>query len=129
LRSDSVIKLPCRIMSRYFDASPLWDDDPLTFANSMNIDIDLGSKYQLLEFHISPRNANNSIVIGDTYQLLYYNQGWKSLGSQIAKSNFLDFKNVPDNGMYWLRNLSHGKEELPFIMVNGQQMFLNNASL
>ncbi|HUN01243.1 MAG TPA: hypothetical protein PLS00_00195 [Niabella sp.] len=128
-KQDSLFKLPCRIMSHYFDASPLWDEDPLTFSNSMDIDIDLGSRYQLAELHIAPRNASNSIVEGDDYQLFYYDRGWKNLGSQTAKFNFLDFENVPNHALYWLRNLSHGKEELPFVMINGQQLFLNNDSL
>lgn len=41
------------------------------------------------------------------------------------KHQYLDFENVPVATLYWLRNLTEGKEELPFFYIDGKQYFLH----
>ena len=41
-----------------------------------------------------------------------------------AEQEFFLFKDVPQDKMYWLKNISKGREETPFIMVNGEQIFI-----
>ena len=69
------------------------------------------------------------IVVGDTYQLLYYCHGWKVHDTVVADKNFLLFENVSSNTLYWLRNLSNGEEELPFFYYKRSgQIFIHEIS-
>lgn len=56
------------------------------------------------------------LEIGDEYELMLWGNGWESGGKQIARSNKLLYKNMPSNGLYWLKNTTKGKEELPFFL-------------
>ena len=70
------------------------------------------------------RGDGNTIDIGDTYELFYWNgQGWSSLGKQEAANICLRFRNVPSGGLYWLRDLSKGKEERIFTYEQGRQVW------
>ena len=42
-----------------------------------------------------PRNANNMIVPGNSYMLLYYDGEWKEHKVLRAEHQYLDFENVP----------------------------------
>lgn len=79
------------------------------------------------KIRMAPLNAENHIVGGDRYQLMYWENGWKDAGVQKAVFNFLEFKEVPLNRIYWLRNLDHGREELPFLYEGGQQKFIYHS--
>lgn len=72
-----------------------------------------------------PLNANNSIVAGNQYELLYWDNGeWKKILSQQAKFNYITVS-IPIGSLLWLRNLTGGKEELPFYVDdNGRQKFI-----
>ena len=39
---------------------------------------------------------------GKTYEMFYYDGGWKSLGKQTAQGKPLTFAGVPSGGLYWL---------------------------
>lgn len=62
------------------------------------------------------RNDGNQIIVGDRYELFYFNKSWQSIGRKKAIRQSITFENVPSNGYYWLRNLSEGTEEIPFMM-------------
>ena len=71
-----------------------------------------------------PRNDGNGIYPGDKYELFYFDKdGWTSLGQQVTTEPFLDYLNVPDNALLWLRNLSNGVEERIFTWENGGVRF------
>ena len=72
----------------------------------------------------SPKNADNGIKSGDTYELYYWDMGWQYGGSCQAEFEFASFDNIPTNKLYWLVNKSRGAEELPFIIIDGKQHFL-----
>lgn len=73
----------------------------------------------------APKNADNGIKPGDCFELMYWDKdGWRSLGINEAQYEHLVFSDAPLNGLYWLRNLDRGKEELPFVMQNGEQKFI-----
>lgn len=101
-----------------------FDKNLLTFSENSWVGIDLGKQDIINRIRIAPRNANNGIVIGDRYQLFYWNKEWVSVGSKKAKFNFIQFDNVPLNTFYWLRNIDNGREEQPFFYKNGKQIFL-----
>lgn len=71
------------------------------------------------------RNDDNHINEGEDYELFYWNKAWKSLGKQKAKDTLLVYKNVPENSILWLKNLTKGKEEHVFIIdENKKQKWL-----
>ena len=72
----------------------------------------------------APLNADNGIKAGNVYRLNYWDKGWKTCGEKVAEYEYLQFENVPSNKLYWLENLTEGKEEMPFTIVNGEQKFI-----
>jgi hypothetical protein len=103
----------------------MFDGDMLTFSNQKWAGMDFGKPVKINRIRLAPRNADNGIAVGDHYQLFYWDDEWISAGIQQAEYSFLDFKGVPSNTLYWLRNLDHGKEEQPFFFTNGKQIFSN----
>lgn len=88
--------------------------------------LDLGKPEHIGRLVYVPRNDDNYITPGDTYELFYQGgaRGWLSLGRQIARERRLVYDNVPEKTLLWLRNLSRGKEEQVFWMEDGKQVFL-----
>lgn len=78
-----------------------------------------------------PKTANNTIVINNKYQLMMWNgKIWEEVQTQLAKYNYLPIENMKIGKLYWLRNLTEGKEELPFYINNqGNQVFLHSDLL
>lgn len=71
-----------------------------------------------------PSNDGNGIYPKNEYELLYFDkQIWKSCGKKIAESYSLEFDNVPQKALLWLRNRTCGKEERVFIYEKGKQLF------
>lgn len=70
-----------------------------------------------------PEDETNNIFKGNKYELFYWDVGWKSLGIQIAKSSRLYFYKVPTNALFWLRNLTKGKQERIFTYENNSQIW------
>ncbi|MFW6275168.1 MAG: hypothetical protein ACOC2M_00880 [bacterium] len=103
----------------------IFDGDILTFSTQNWAGMDFGHPVKINRIRIAPRNADNGIVAGDNYRLYYWDNDWIPDGTQQAKYNFLEFKDVPANTLYWLRNLDHGVEEQPFFYENGTQVFSN----
>ena len=99
--------------------------------NASIIGMDFKEPVQITHVRFVPRNANNMIVAGDSYLLMYYDgTQWKEhLPIVYAGKNYLDFTNVPVASLYLLRNLTNGKEELPFFYQNGKQYFLHVDTL
>ena len=71
-----------------------------------------------------PRTDDNYIHPGDSYELFYHDgaEGWKSLGRREATESRLEYA-VPRNAVLWLRNHTRGKEERPFTLKEGKQMW------
>ena len=63
-------------------------------------------------------------MAGDIYELFYYNDHtFQSLGEQKARYPFLNFHNIPSNGLYLLIDKSRGKEHRIFTMEKGKVRF------
>ena len=105
------------------------DHNMETFFKGFSAILDFGKSVEISQIRFAPRNANNSITVGDRYELLYYDVDWKSAGIQKAEYNYLEYKDVPSNTIYWLHNLDRGKEELAFIYRDGKQIFVNHDYL
>lgn len=103
-----------------------FDNDIRTNFNAPKgswVAIDAGHPVKLTRFSIIVRNDQNVVEPGDQYELLYFNQGWYSLGKQVASDYFIDFKNVPKGAILLLKDLTKGKEERIFRYENGKQVW------
>lgn len=69
------------------------------------------------------QNDDNYVVPGNEYELLYYDNGWHTLGCVRSKGYELTYKNAPSNAMYLLRNKTKGKEERIFTYENSKQVW------
>lgn len=78
----------------------------------------------LQAIRLLPIHAGNGVVAGDLYELMYWDNGWRSAGTRKARHHYLLYRDVPLHTLYWLRNLSSGNEEQPFTWSAGQQHFI-----
>ena len=103
------------------------DRDPLTYAEGSSGDNyvgwDLQQPMTIGKITYQARNDGNAIQPGDRYELLYWNREWVSLGKQRADTTFLTYPKAPTNALFWLRNLSRGREERIFTYENGRQVW------
>lgn len=90
----------------------------------VGLDLGVGKKFIPTKVRLYPRSDTNYIIPGDEYELLFWNDGrWESVGRQVARCHHLDFKEVPSGTLYWLRNLTKGKEERIFTYEEGKQVW------
>lgn len=107
----------------------LFDGNYLTYFDTYQADyswagMDLGEKKEIGMIRFLVRTDLNGIVKGNTYDLLYWDKEWKSLGKVASPTNgVLQYNNVPSNAILWLRNLTTGREERIFTYENGKQVW------
>ena len=87
------------------------------------VGLDLGGRKPISKIRYMPRNDGNIIEPGDYYELVYWDNGWKTAGEQSATSDSLVFKNVPSGALYLLHNKTKGIEERIFTYENGKQVW------
>lgn len=76
----------------------------------------------LIEY--TPRNRDNYIRPGDTFELFYCDDEWKSLGMvKDEKADSLLFRNVPRGALLLLRNHTRGVQERIFTFEKGEQQW------
>ena len=86
--------------------------------------MDFGKPIGIERILFTGRGDGNTIDIGDTYELFYWNNGKRcSLGKQKAPNIRLVYKDVPTSGLYYLKNLTKGKDERIFTYKNGKQIW------
>lgn len=116
------------IRVNYERADELCDGDPLTYYTQIgDLVLPLECRTKIESIVWTPKNDDNFIRVGDTYELFYQGgtDGWVSLGRQRAESNKLVYDNVPNNALLWLHNYNRGREEEVFIVnEKGEQVFL-----
>ena len=107
----------------------VFDGDILTGFSGVSPDghwvgLKLSVPQQISKFKFIPRNDGNGVEIGDEYELVYWKDGdWALLGTQVAASNVLTFKNVSSGGLYVLRDKTKGHEERIFTYEKGEQVW------
>lgn len=106
-----------------------FDNDLLTSFDGPDgvhawVGMDFGRLVDIEKIVYTPRGDGNTIEVGDEYELFYWGSGqWNSLGRQIATAVRLQYDNVPTGALYWLRNLTKGKEERIFEYKEEKQVF------
>jgi hypothetical protein len=102
----------------------LWMVDNVTGFEHAYVGFRFDQPTHITRVALLSRNDGNQIVAGEIYELMVWNMGWKSLGVKTATGQFLEYSKIPSGGFYWLKNLSNGTEELPFMIVeNGEQFW------
>ena len=85
--------------------------------------LDMGEPKKLDHIIYYGRGDGNGVEIGDEYELFYWDNGWKSMGRQKAKTVYVRYKSVPQNALYYFRNLTKGTEERIFTFEDGKQVW------
>ena len=86
--------------------------------------MDFGKPVEISKILYTGRGDGNTIDIGDTYELFYWDGNrWVSLGQQKAADVKLEYEQVPSGTLYWLRDLTKGKEERIFTYEGGRQVW------
>ena len=112
----------------------IFDDDPLTYyctrLPGTTLLMDFGKQVLIDRFVFIPRNDDNFIRIGDTYELFYHDgkNGWVSLGRKTATAPELIYDNMPHGALFHLRCLTRGEEEQVFHIKDGKQVFISDLS-
>lgn len=102
------------------------DEDLNTYAESPWVGTCFNQPVCITGLQLYPRNARNGIEHGNEYALMYFHDGkWVEHCRIKATYEFLDIDNVPGSTIYLLRNLTSGKEELPFFYHEGKQIFIS----
>ena len=72
-----------------------------------------------------PRNDDNFIREGETYQLFYWDsEGWKLIKTLKGnREGVLRIDEVPRGALLWLRNRTKGNEERIFTYEDGKQVW------
>lgn len=102
-----------------FGMDNLTDEDPLTFRGGREVELRyvFDKPVKISSIEVQARNDDNHIRPGDRYELMYWDKTWRSLGSRVAGDTLLEYDNVPEDALYWLRNHSRGKEEHVFTIT------------
>lgn len=136
--SIKVLQRPTRLLWHFPPTAIKWlqnaallgcDGNFNTYCICRQIPFDFGEPVEISEIRYAPRNANNWVEQGDRYVLYYYNNDWVAHDTITAKYNFVEFENVPANTLYWLKDISKGKEELAFVYYKNKQLFINKDNL
>ena len=83
--------------------------------------LEVGEPVKIESLRIMARNSQNIVEPGDTYELYYFDKGWKSLGSRVADDYQLTYDNVPKEALLLLRNHTKGRQERIFAYNNHEQ--------
>jgi hypothetical protein len=85
--------------------------------------MDFGQPQNVTSIEYCFWNDANFIEKGHEYELFYFDMEWKSLGRKVADRNFLEYYDVPQNALFWLRDRTEGREERIFTYENGKQIW------
>lgn len=120
-----------RMSGKFFGTEGAWDNDTThsykkVFDGDLDTSfdykypsggwsaLDLGIPRSVRSIMFAPRNRDNYVREGDTYELFYFSDlRWNSAGRKTAESDSLSFI-VPSGILYYLKNHSRGKDERIF---------------
>lgn len=103
----------------------VFDGDPYTSFDYIQpsggwAGLDLGSPRKVTRIRYVPRNRDNFIREGDTYELYYWEsrkeaarKGWVRVARTVATSDSLRVS-VPEGALFYLKNLTRGHDERIF---------------
>lgn len=107
----------------------VYDGDVLSYFDAESADegwvcLKLDKPSSVNRIRFAARNDGNMVEVGNEYELVYWDQEWRSLGKRIASTDSLIYENVPSGALYLLHNHTKGKEERIFtIDEKGNQVW------
>ena len=107
----------------------VFDEDILTYHETTEpyagewFGLDFGTQQEITSIAFAPHTDDNEIVPGEKYQLRYWDNEWKTTPERVADDYYMTWENVPSGALFWLRNLTKGKEERIFTYENGKQIW------
>lgn len=121
--SDSLDNIHRKNLVLFSDG--IWDSFYMSAKEGEKLTFDFGRLFNLKQMVVIPRNDDNYIRQGDTYELYchYGKRGWQLIGRKKAETDSVIFSGVPSNSLLWLHNPYRGNEERPFFMEKGKQVF------
>ena len=75
-----------------------------------------------------PRNDDNFVWEGHRYRLLYFDspeKGWQTADEKAADGREITMS-APEGALYWLRDLTKGREEEIFVWRDNRQTFVHD---
>lgn len=96
-----------------------FDDNRLSYYEGRQkggwIGVDFGTSKRIDEVKIMPRNDDNEVVAGHTYELCYFDEGREvSMGMKVATDTYLVYDGAPTNAVFVLHDKTGGTEERIF---------------
>ena len=107
----------------------VFDGNPLTYFFAIEgsgawAGIALNEPRRVSHIRFWFRNDDNTIRPGYTYELHYWGKDqWETMGRQTGTDTILTYNHVPSQTIYWLRDLTRGREERPFTYEDGNQVW------
>lgn len=106
------------------DRLDIYDKNGTLIASEKKRLIDLGSPKALSRIDYFPWNDGNFVVPGHDYELAYWDKNlWRAIGRQHSNDYSLTFDSIPQGALLILHDLTEGKEERPFTLNNGKQIW------
>lgn len=102
------------MIAKAFDGNMLSFYQSFQNDEALCIDLGEGNSAQITQISFAPRNDDNYIVPGYNYELYMWDGKWKFISKQIASDYKLVLKEIPSDGLYWLKCKEGGKEERIF---------------
>ena len=88
------------------------------------VGLDLGQSNRITQIRYLPANDDHTIQPGKSYELFYWKDKWISLGVQKAEQHYLEFKEAPSGGLYWiLCRDCENKQVRPFTYEKDKQLW------
>lgn len=130
-KSEGTEPLPGKIIGTKWNVNELekaFDGNVLTYVfiwqkTGIWVGLDLGKPIEISKIRFVSRNDKNHIVPGNSYELFYWENEWKSLGQQVAADKILVYDKVPSDCLFLLKNYTEGQEERIFTYENGKQVW------
>lgn len=86
--------------------------------------LDLGGSYEIGRIDYYPWNDGNFVKPGHLYELVYWDGDcWQSLGKKTSRGYSVAFDEIPSGALLMLHDRSEGKEERPFTLQGGRQVW------
>lgn len=135
--SDSAAteKVPVRVTTafdRYRHPERVTDGDLVSFfaapLSCRSIILETERPEVVSAIGFMPRNDDNFVWEGHRYRLLYFDspeKGWQTADEKVADGREITMS-APEGALYWLRDLTKGREEEIFVWRDNRQTFVHD---